>query len=194
MKFYKKKYFNLIEVALAIGILAIGMTSVLSLFPLGFDRTREAMAGNYCAEAADSLFSYISRSASVSDSEWKNLFTDVNTIIPDSKQILSETKTGTTDDWTHLEGDIYALKDYPDGKDGIFGIMSKTGKHVNFTGEALLWQSSLPNLKISGNDVAVSNSNAVGVNLEISWPVEKPYQYRNKNYYYFELYNNNNNS
>ena len=89
------------------------------------------------------------------------------------------------------EGDIYTLLDYPSGQSGVYGIKVQTGDVIDFTGNALLWQSAIPTLQISDTALNLSNTSAVGVNLEISWPVEKPYAKRKKTFYYFELFNTN---
>jgi hypothetical protein len=189
MKYFSKHYFNLVEVALAIGILAIGVTAIMSLFPIGFERSREAIGENYCAEAADSLFSYIARETTSSSGNWTSFFT--NELIPTSKASFADDKTDSAGDWISAEGDVYTLLDYPDGQSGVYGIKVQTGDVTDFTGQALLWQSNLPTLLVSDEEVNIPNTSAVGVNLEISWPVEKPYSKRKKNYYYFELYNSN---
>ena len=184
-----KKYFNLVEVALSIGILAIGVTSIMALFPVGFDRSREAIGENYCAEAADSLFAYIAREASVNGS-W-----DVVTDLPTDKVDIADTSMlGDGFNFvSQAEGDIYTAVDsgLTSAVNGVYGIKVQTGDVTDFTGEVLLWRSDLPTLKISGEDVDIPGTAAVGINLEISWPVGKPYSRRKKNFYYFELFNSN---
>lgn len=56
-----KKLFNLIEIALAIGVIGIGMTAIMALFPVGFSATRQAIAQNYATDAADQFLTYIVR-------------------------------------------------------------------------------------------------------------------------------------
>ena len=69
----KQKKFSLIEIALAIGILAVGLTAIMSLLPLGFQETRDSIGENYSSEAADSMLAYIARESFNSDS-WNELF------------------------------------------------------------------------------------------------------------------------
>lgn len=180
MKRKKKIFFNLIEVALAIGILAIGLTTILSLFPLGFDRARESVGENYCAEAADTMFAYIANQA------YKN-WSVINSI-PTTKPSSVSTNPST---WTQPEGyygDIYQI---PSALAGVYGIkVSTLGGAVDFTGEALLWKTKVKNLKVAGYEIGeIDYSKAAGINLEISWPAEKQYAQRKKNTYYFELFN-----
>ena len=46
--------FSMIEIVLAIGVVAVGMVSVLALFPIGLQATRDAMAEGASAQLADS--------------------------------------------------------------------------------------------------------------------------------------------
>ena len=55
MKRLHRHRFNLIEILIALGILAIGMVAVLGLFPVGFATTRDAMAESSSADAADQM-------------------------------------------------------------------------------------------------------------------------------------------
>ncbi len=182
----KCKKFNLIEVVLAIGILAIGITSVISLFPIGFQETRDSIAENYSSEAADSMLAFLARE-SYDPTTWNNLF-GTSGAIPGSKPTSTETSTSG---WTHEEGDIYST-----GNNGIYGLKVSSligdSNITDFTGEVLIWKSQVENIRAAGQSIgALSYDEAVALNLEISWPVEKPYAYRNKNTYYLELFNYN---
>ena len=173
----RKKKYNLIEIALSIAILAIGVTSIVTLFPVGLQQINDSIAENYSSLSSDSMLAYIAREAY---SDWNILDT-----IPTSKpgSILTN-----TNGWTLLEGDIY---DCNVGS-GIFGLKIITNNITDFTGEALLWKSQIQNIRAGGTTiVALPYSNAVALHLEVSWPVEKPYARRKKNTFYLELFNYN---
>ena len=175
---YKK--YNLIEIALSIAILALGLTAIVSLFPLGFQEIGDSIGETYSSLVADSMMAYVSREAY---SDWNALDT-----IPTSK---SSTVLDNTSGWSKLEGDIYD----PGEGNGIYGLMLTSGSNssiTDFTGEALLWKSKIKNLRAAGVSIAeLPYSDATALHLEISWPVEKPYGQRKKNTYYFELFNYN---
>jgi hypothetical protein len=177
----KRRYFNLVEVALAIGILVVGLTTVIVLFPLGLQEARDAVGENYSSETADSMFAFIARLAY---DNWATVYA----YIPTSKP--SSALTSTTG-WSQLEGDIY----YPGaGFPGVLGlkVTSAGGSIVDFTGEALLWKSQISNITVAGVLISeLSYNDAMALHLEISWPVEKPYSERRKNTYYFEIFNYN---
>lgn len=63
---YKKYNFNLIEVALAMAILAIGIASILVLFPVGVNANKSAIANNNLADIAEYMMGYLRGKITVS--------------------------------------------------------------------------------------------------------------------------------
>ena len=63
--------FNLVEIMLAIVILALGMTSVFVLFPAGLNNHKSAMAENSFADLAEFIVSRIRSDAALSSNEAK---------------------------------------------------------------------------------------------------------------------------
>ena len=59
--FVVKRFFNLIEVTLAIAVVGIGMVSIMSLFPVGINAIRQSVAENYASDAGDLLMTYLMR-------------------------------------------------------------------------------------------------------------------------------------
>ena len=55
----KTRFFNMIEVLLALGVIAIGMTSILGLFPVGLNASRNAIAENCSSDVADQMTTYL---------------------------------------------------------------------------------------------------------------------------------------
>ena len=52
-------FFNMVEILLALTVIAIGMTSVLGLFPVGLNASREAIAQSCSADVADQMVTYM---------------------------------------------------------------------------------------------------------------------------------------
>ena len=192
----KRNKYNLIEIALAIGILAIGAAAIVALFPLGFQETRNSIGENYSAEAADNMLAYIAREAY---SDWNSLFDGdgdgegTSSLIPSSKPFVAPDSTMDASTWgSAVEGDIYDPGTTNDGVYGLKVISSDDNSIADFTGEVLLWKSKVKNIRVSGEDInELDYDKAVALHLEISWPVEKPYAQRKENTYYFELFNYN---
>ena len=55
----KRFKFNMVEIALAIAVISIGLSAVLVLFPVGINATRAAMDENCCSDAAECITRYI---------------------------------------------------------------------------------------------------------------------------------------
>jgi len=166
------KKFTLIEIVIAIAILAIGVTSIMALFPLGLHSTKNAIAQNYSAFEAENIFAYLSRA---SDNNWSIL----NNITLDTKPNSTFTDTANL---TKLEGNLW-----DDGNDdGRFVLQVQSNSVDDMTGEVLLWKKELKNYA----DTPVETADAYGIYMEISWPIEKAYDKRKKNYYYMELVKN----
>ena len=55
----KRFKFNMVEIALAIAVISIGLSAVLVLFPVGINAARAAMDENSCGDAAEYITRYI---------------------------------------------------------------------------------------------------------------------------------------
>ncbi len=64
----------MIEVVLAMGIIAVGMTSIMGLFPVGINASRDAVGYNTSVEMGSNLISYMRAYASRNPSNFDNLF------------------------------------------------------------------------------------------------------------------------
>ncbi len=64
----------MIEVALAMAIIAFGMTSILGLFPVGLNACRNAVAENCAADQVEQFSAYLKGYAGSSRANFENLF------------------------------------------------------------------------------------------------------------------------
>jgi len=55
----KRFKFNMVEIALAVAVISIGLSAVMVLFPVGINATRAAMDENICNDAAEYITRYI---------------------------------------------------------------------------------------------------------------------------------------
>lgn len=55
----KRFKFNMVEIALAVAVISIGLSAVLVLFPVGINATRAAVEENCCGDAAEYITRYI---------------------------------------------------------------------------------------------------------------------------------------
>lgn len=68
-----KYNFNMVEIALALAILAIGMSSILVLFPVGINANKSAIADNNLADIGEYLMGYLRAGCAA---EWAKIAKD----------------------------------------------------------------------------------------------------------------------
>lgn len=222
MKTRIKKSFSLIEIALAIGILSLGAIAIITLFPIGINQNRDSIGTNYSSIAADTIFAYLSRETNEPTPQWGSVMATLPTSSATNAPpyIIKPTSVMNSSTWNVPEETIiYTASDIDINNNtvtkGVFGIKIQTGNIIDFTGEALVWRQLyyptpsstayyLRDLYVAGytedfntsitSTKRLENIEAIvaGINIEISWPAEKPYAKRNKNRYYFEIFNFNN--
>lgn len=78
----KIQFFNMIEVLLALTVIAIGMSSILGLFPVGLNASRNAIAENMSADVADQMVTYIRVRGESTDAAYIATFVTSTTSLP----------------------------------------------------------------------------------------------------------------
>ena len=171
----KSHFFSTIELLLSLSILAIGITSIISLFPAGLNETNYSVGENYSAVSVNDMYAYITRESQLSSdyADWQSF---LNTI-PDSRPKTDKQKNVimNTDNWGNaVEGNIYNPTNSPN--DGIYGIKIGTDSLSGFSAQILIWESAIDRKKnkeqTNFNDWPEDNNNIAGINIETSWPLE----------------------
>ena len=190
--------FNLIEIALAMAVLAIGISSLMVLFPVGLNASNRAVAENNISDAIERLSAEI-KGRLGADTNWEgstflNAFGNTKPESNEEENWLSQftESDGTPRDVVFFNsGSFWFLKKRP-GSD-----------LVDFSAEALIWKESTRkvlamgvNGQLAGDREFTDNKNTVRLLVELSWPLEMPYQLRknagNYRIFTFELTNPNN--
>ena len=189
-----KKFFNMIELTLAIAVVGIGMTAIMALFPLGFQASRDAIGDNYASYSADEIISYLAKAAQANWSAVINTADDNGYIQSELYSRIADTNTDSPGNWNHITniGSIYITGGLVVDGQKIFGISQGSTSVVDFSAHARVWKSQITGIWIfSQNAPPIPYNNAARLNIEISWPVEKPYSQREKRYYSVELFREN---
>ena len=197
-----RRNMTLIELTLALGVVAVGIVAILGLFPVGAEATRDAIGYTHAAESADSFLHLFAANAK---DDWAAYITDASPEIPSPASYADR----PTDSSTHSppfgddgepgsRGTIHAL-----ATDGLYQVLSfndsdttnntlESGALVDFNGVVAVWQEDIPILDTdTGGDVWSPDNRDLGVTLkvEISWPAQAPYAQRNKEVYSLEVFN-----
>ncbi|MBT7298075.1 MAG: type II secretion system protein [Victivallales bacterium] len=194
----KRHPFNLIELMLALGVIVVGLVSVMALFPVGASANRDAMAENYSAQAAEQMLNTIAFFMRSSGANWDGA-TDGTAAIPEQPGTASATQTMIEDQVEpHFEGTacdflgsdanpIYwrTANDYSKG----FRIQNTGGGTasglVDFEAMVALWHEPIV---LGGNPRPKISTT---LHIEISWPAGIAYERRRKAKYSLQVFNPN---
>lgn len=185
-------FFNLIEVALAMAIVGLGISGIISLFPLGIRATNDAIGENYSSFVSNRFLGYMARMcnnpAKDYDSGARDFWEEYISPAPSGgipATIPSQAdEAGATFNSTPIEGGIYS-SDNP----GLYRIKQGSSLYTDFHATIRVWKSHIENMYIYNiNYPEIPYDYAVAFNIEISWPVEKPYAVREKKYYRIEIF------
>ena len=200
--------FNMIEVVLAMAIIAFGMTSILGLFPVGLNALKASMADNSCSDAIDQMGGYLKNQAEYSVTTFSSMIS-AGTALPAVKTSTCGVKSPDTlssefiTDYLKSDTSTYApvFSDWniymvPSGANFPYIYFIVQGpinsKAYDFAAMVLVWKSPvIYNMKNSSGVPTKFTDTAyaefAGLNFEVSWPLQKPYAEREKRYYYVEV-------
>lgn len=195
----KRHYFNLIELMLALGVIVVGLVSVMALFPIGANANRDAMTENYSAMAAEQMlnsFAYFLRNPNSTPPDWNTKRSRIAEISSDTSIAVGEirdqqeyfTDTTPCPFFTVGTNTIY-MEDINNYQSGF--RIDSVGQAGNKDFEAMmaLWQEPI---RINPPPAPpVDYDYGTVLNIEISWPAQLPYSRRQKARYRLEVFNPN---
>ena len=205
----KRHPFSMVEILLALGVVAIGICSVMVLFPVGASATRDAAMETYAANAADQILHMVKYELTRDGgSSWNtyicdNTSTAVGIALPlNSVDSLEDDIDDINNKWTDtnpliggntLKSGIYS---YTEGDWHYYQILVHRGSPndsfskvlednvIDFRGLATLWAT-----KVNVQGVNLPLNFATRLHLKIEWPVELPASARQSAYYTLEVFN-----
>jgi hypothetical protein len=188
----------MIEVTLAIAIVALGLTGILSLFPVGFQSIRDAVGDNYVNDSSQLFLSYIKLMAKMDntyptaqiqnniDTQWNTIIGNIPATKPDAPNPSVDTVNPSHTSWdVTTVPNLYSITGTP----GLYRIYSGAN---DFKAAVRVWKTRIvsPVLNSAGEWAYNSpyDTEACGLNIEFSWPLEKPYAQRTKRFFYYEIF------
>lgn len=181
----KKQFFNLIEIALAIAIIAVGMSSVLVLFPAGLNAVNSAAADSSAPDAVQYLAGYVeSRIRHEWNSSGASRTSNTVTNLPTAKPSATESWNASPIPNTPI---------YTSSTDGLFKYEQTHAVNgesvVDFAAAARVWKTDNNHISVPGQSIPVGiPTGSVTIFIEVSYPLEKPYDERDKQIYRLDLY------
>lgn len=211
----KKHFFNMVEIALAMVVISLGITGILGLFSVGVNAKKAAINENNVADAAEYVLgvykAFISdkyeRGENISPKE-KNPPFGLNGPISNDD---SETALNVTD-WDANKNSYFTLSGKTDEKkaSGLYYKSSTTAipqvfcymvvresEDSNASEELIadtqlqgyVWAEQVPLTISEKKEVLVEYMYGVRIYLELSWPVNKPYAERDKKVFVMDVIN-----
>jgi hypothetical protein len=178
--------FNMVEVALAMAVIALGVLSIMALFPVGLAASRDAIADSYSADSAEQLLHYF---AEQGKSNWAAAITDPITGLPTSKPSGGE-------GWSPVPGSAdftgpTAVLEQGSAA-GVYRLTQKTAATEDFQAVYRLWRTDAEYKYHDGGnwvDGTVAPDYGVVLNLEVGWPAAAPEGKRQTALYTLEVFN-----
>ena len=183
----KIQFFNLIEIALAIAIIAVGMSSVLVLFPAGLNAVNSASADSCAPDAVQYLAGYLE---SRIRNEWNSSGAPGTTRSSNTISHLPTSKPGAAESWGAA---VSGTPIYTSSTNGLFKYeqthMVDGEAVVDFAAAARVWKTDTNHIAVPGQANPVPmGTGSVTVFIEVSYPLEKPYEERETQIYRLDLY------
>lgn len=187
---YRKKRFNLVEIVLAIGVVAIGVAGVMALLPPSLNANRDSVADTLAGEAATKMAAYLEI---IGQKNWDSssittlpYILEMPTAKPDStRTFTAKNMTSILGLTTKFMNDSNVLEDTKLTKYYVTSGDQSTAVEVN------LWREQITDFHLPQNasgKTNIDNNYMVRVYMEISWPTHKTAN-RNIRYYVMELAN-----
>ena len=207
----RRSAFTLVEVLLALGVVVIGICSIMVLFPVGANATRDASMETYSAESVDELMNGIKYHLLNgkwvdyvgTGSEGNGGFIDALKNSGTAEERFNGKKDGydslTDDKWDNVNintksGFYKYIDSARSGKEDVYQLVnyrdvskSLDEGSVDFRAIARLAKSKV---KIGG--IEIGYDKAVCIHVEVSWPAEAPFDARQVAYYSMEVFKKDN--
>ena len=182
--------FTLLEVILGLGVLAFGVISLLALFPVTLRASRDSLAETYAAESADQFLQFFGGKLKTPDDNYQ-AWREIGQALPTSKPGVAE-PDGEYEQW-FSEG----MSTFSASADSFAFQRLERCTQANgvkdFTAICRVWRTPVTITRFANDTWStreLSSDEALGLNVEISWPAELPYLRRHKAIYHLEIFRN----
>ena len=189
MKNKRTSQFTLVEVLIAMAICVIGICSIMVLFPIGANASREASMSVYAANAAKQMLKY-TKLLIVSDETGDafNYFTgwtlgDVSTYTDGTKQEPNGTLTEKAINAGSVSADVKEILETHDTKltsysNNVYKLEFVTDEFEDFSCYISMWPTVVR--VDDGDDSSQVIGRTANLNVEVSWPADLEYDLRQK--------------
>ena len=181
--------FNMIEVALGLGLIAFGLAGVLGMFPASLTAGRDSIAESYAAGAADEFLNFLAAYLKVPLEDYDNWDT-LGKGLP-----LEKPGPDEPTEWAEWFSQETAQFCSGGENDEFYRIIQKAegSTTADFAAVCRVWRGEVAYSYFSDGQwpsATASYDVAMAISVEISWPADLPYERRHKALYTREIYKN----
>ncbi len=190
----RQNRFNLVEVVLAMGAIAVGMVSMMALFPVGTKASRDAMVANHSADMADQTLRTL---AGRSRDGWEIWITGGR--IPDGQANMPSGVVPPLNDASleDVSGDGTMLRNTAEtGQFVLLHYADANGNNRHDQGELLdfsavmrVWRTPIRLTKADGSEEWIPYEVAAQLNCLVEWPAHLPPGRRQRSFYSLDVFN-----
>lgn len=178
----RKHFFNMVEVLLALGVTAIGVTGLMGIIPIAMRANSDAQAEYFVSNIADSMYARLEDSAR---SNYAGTFSG----LPTTKPSVSGTWSSMDKEESDIANDGVNFLDESGAVAKVF-VGKKNKLFADFTGDIAVWKNASQKIADFSSGMGAGNTaDITRVFLEISWPSTAPYDSRNKRVFIREFVN-----
>jgi hypothetical protein len=179
--------FSLLEVVLALAVVAFGIVSVLALLPASIKASRDSVADTHSAQVGEHLMGVLA--AMIEQASTSESWDDTALILPTDKPGSSEPSGGWTR-WLSQGGTTL----WRAGSYGEFlrvEMRRDDAPAAEFSAVCRVWRQRVNLCELvdgTWQTRTLAWSEAVALNLEVSWPAQAPYPGRSKALYSLNVF------
>jgi len=183
----KVKAFNLVEVVIAMAVIAFGAAAVMAMLQPSAVAARDSVGDNYSADAASQFLSYFEIEARKSWTSVVGTSAGLSSSPPTQPASISDSSVEKPGDWATpvgASGNIFSSGGTLNASKGIYGL--KGGS--DFSGQIKIWKMKIDDLRVGNVNVGLPADKGVRFCIEISYPATKPYKIRDRRYFTLEIF------
>lgn len=183
------RWFNLIEVTMAVAVVGIGIAGVMALFPPAIEANKNADFQNFTGAIINNVATYVDYNVKY---HWATFIKGSDWWKEKASATTPPTQTGS-DGWRGIEnfaGLFYTAKVSPP-KD-VLGIQTQNG---SITAHVRIWKvtdtAQLSKGYFDGANnstpISIPSGSRVRIVVELSWPIHMDYEKREKQEFVYEF-------
>ena len=174
------RWFNLIEVTMAVAVVGIGIAGVMALFPPAIEANKNADFQNYTGTVVNNVAAYVAYQLKRDWSTFRGKLKEKT----NATEPAVQTNTDNWDEITNFNGLFFPNKN--DKKVDWLGIQTQD---KSISAHVRIWKDDTNMSKgyFNKTEFTIANDRRIRVIVELSWPIHVAYADREKQEFVYEF-------